>query len=77
MCKCGLFLECTYSLHKDVEGSLRMAVGQVGLPSLLYCNLLPAGVDGFTRLSYFCGVFCSRGAVYPSWGSCCIMVSNI
>ena len=48
-----VFLECTYGLHKDVEGSLRMAVGRVGFLSLLYCTLLPAGVDGFTRLSYF------------------------
>jgi len=37
-------------LHKDVEGSVGMAVGRVGLLSLLYCTLLPAGVDGFTRL---------------------------
>jgi hypothetical protein len=49
------FLECTYGLHTDVGGSLGMAVGRVGLLSLLYCTLLPAGVDGFTRLSYFYG----------------------
>ena len=48
-----IFMECSYGLHKDVEGSLGMAVGQVGLLSLLYCTLLPARVDGFTRLSYF------------------------
>jgi hypothetical protein len=40
----------TFGLYKDVEGSLGMAVGQVGLLSLLYCTLLPAGLDGFTRL---------------------------
>ena len=32
------FLECTYGLHNDVDGSLGMAVGPVGFLSLLYCS---------------------------------------
>ena len=32
----------TFGLYKDVEGSLGMAVGRVGLLSLLYCTLLPS-----------------------------------
>ena len=37
----------------------------VGLGFCPFCTVtvLRAGVDGFTRLSYFCGVFCSCGAV--------------
>jgi len=58
-------LECTYGFLEIVEGSLGVAVGRVGLLSLLYFTLLRAGVDGFTWLSYFYGVFCSCGAVYP------------
>jgi len=50
-----IFLECPYGLHLDVEGYLGMAVGRVGLLSLLCCTLLAAWVDGFTRLSYFYG----------------------
>jgi len=46
VCVYVVCLECTYGLHKDVEGFLGMAVGRVGLLSLLYCILLPAGVDG-------------------------------
>ena len=38
-----------FALHKHVEGSLGLAVGRVGLLSLLYCTILAAGVDGFTQ----------------------------
>ena len=37
----------------------------------------PPSCRGFTRLSYFTGVFCICGAVYPSLGSCCNIASNI
>jgi len=36
----GVDFVLLFGLHKDVEGSLGMAVGQVGLLSLLYCTLL-------------------------------------
>jgi len=38
------FLDCTYNLHKDVERSLGMAVGRVGLLSLFV--LYPPSCQG-------------------------------
>ena len=45
----GVDFVLLFGLHRDVEGTLGMAMGQVGLLSLLHCALLPGGVDGFTR----------------------------
>ena len=63
-----VLLTCTYDFLEVVVGSLGAAVGEFGLLSLLLCSLLRARVDGFTRLSYFTGVFYSYSAVYPSSG---------
>ena len=72
-----VLLRCTYRFLEVVVGSTRSGGGSgwAPVPFVVYRPSCRGGWFHTTEL-FFTGVFCGKGAVYPSYGSCCNMASN-